>query len=105
MWVNSGSVTLDASGRYTIDVSYQRLIGDIWTPITDSCSGTYSQASKNLEFQETGPCTGAYAGTLQNGLLTVWLGPALKVEYRLQEGAGPVPALGEILPAGIGEIG
>ena len=83
VWVNSGSLTLDTSGKYTIEVSYQRLIGDSWVPFSDSCSGTYSRTSKALEFQESGTCTGAYAGTVQNDLLTVWLGPNLKVEYRL----------------------
>ena len=83
VWVNSGSLTLESSGKYKIEVSYQRMIDGTLVPITDSCSGTYTRTPKRLEFQEVGPCTGAYAGTAQDGLVTVWLGPTLKVEYRL----------------------
>ncbi|HXV17717.1 MAG TPA: hypothetical protein VD758_13110 [Gemmatimonadaceae bacterium] len=83
VWVNSGSLTLDSSGTYKIEVSYQRMVDGNLVPMDDSCSGTWTRTTKTVDFQETGACNGAYSGTAQNGVLTVWLGPVLKVEYRL----------------------
>ena len=83
IWVNSGALTLNADHTYSISVSYQRLIGDTWTPINDSCSGSYELTSKSIEFQELGSCNGAYAATVKDGVVTAWLVPNLKVEYKL----------------------
>jgi hypothetical protein len=83
VWINSGSLTLELSGKFTSAVTYQRFVDGSSVTISDSCSGTYKRSSKGLDFYELGTCKGVYSATVEGQIVTAQMGPALKVEYRM----------------------
>lgn len=50
VWINSGSLTIESSGSFKSEVTYDLLSGESFVSTTDTCAGTYSRNSKGFGF-------------------------------------------------------